>query len=263
MLVGLIKKVLKKSINIEHWKLIIFGIVFIILSGFIMYWLEPKEFKTPFNGFWFVMTTVSQVGFGDFIPKTVVGKLYTVILYLCGVGLFAIMIAKWIDLLNNYEEMREAEIMGYQGEHHLVMINWSQKTKKTIEGILRQNPSANIVLIDQMSNSPMNHKQIHYVQGNPSKSATLERANILKADSICIFAIDYPADQTSEDGKTLLIASTIKHLANQHETTAKVIAEILDEDHISNTNQEFVDEFILSTKPFTDLMASTALRTQP
>ncbi|WP_227936120.1 potassium channel family protein [Alkalihalobacillus deserti] len=262
MLIALIKKVLKKTINIEHWKLISIGVIFIILSSFIIYIIEPDEFKNPLNGFWFVMTTVSQVGFGDYIPKTTFGRLYTVILYLVGVGFFAIIIAKWIDLLNNYEELKEAEILGYKGKNHIVVINWSQKAKITMEEILVQNQNIDIILIDVFKDSPIEHDQVHYVQGNATKIDTLQRANILHAESICIFAPDFVIDKVAGDGKTLLIASTIKQLAKQKMANIYIIVEILDEDHVSNTNLDCIDEFILSNKPFSHLMAKTALHKQ-
>lgn len=262
MLIGFVNKVLHKTINIEHWKLILWGVLFIILSSFILFLLEPNEFKNPFNGFWFVMTTVSQVGYGDFVPKTNVGKLYSVIVFLVGVGFFAIMIAKWIDLLNNYQQLKEEEILGYTGQGHIVMTNWSQKTKITIEEIINKNETMDVVLIDQLNESPMQHDQVHYVQGNPTKLDTFERANVIHATSICIFAPDQVIDEVAEDGKTLLIASTIKQWAKQNKETSYIIVEILDEDHISNTNLDCIDEFILSNKPFSHLMAKTAMHTQ-
>lgn len=261
MIFSFIKKVLVKSINIVHWKLIISGIIFIILSSFIIYYIEPKEFKSPFNGFWFVMTTVSQVGFGDYIPNTIWGRLYTVFIYLVGIGFFAIMVAKWIDLINNYEELKEMEITGYSGESHIVLINWSQKTEKTLQEILETNKKVEIVLIDEMNNSPIDHERVHYIQGIATRPDVLKRANVLHADSICIFAHDHPSDLVAEDGKSLLTASIIKHLAKKENVDSYVIAEILDEEHISNMDQEVFDEYILSNKPFSHLMAATALRT--
>jgi voltage-gated potassium channel len=262
MIFSLAKKVLQKTINIEHWKLIILGIAFIVLSTFILYFLEPTEFNSVFNSFWYVMTTVSQVGLGDYIPKTVLGKLYTVILYLVGVGFFAIMIAKWIDLMNNYEELKEDNVLGYTGKNHIVLINWSGKAKITMQEILEKNESTNIVLIDQMPASPITNARLDYVPGDATKLDVLQKANVLQASSICIFAADNAVDQSAEDGRTLLIASTIKHLAKKENSDAYVISEILDEDHITNTNQDYVDQFIISNKPFSNLMASTALQSR-
>ncbi|MFC0472964.1 potassium channel family protein [Halalkalibacter kiskunsagensis] len=261
MVLSLIKKVLQKSISISHWKLMIMGVLFIIISSFIIYLLEPNEYKNPLNGFWFVMTTISQVGFGDYIPKTTIGRLYTVILYLVGVGFFAIIVTKWVDLLNNYEELKEEEILGYTGKNHLVMINWSQKAKITIEEILERNENVDIVLLDQLHNPPMKNNHFHYVQGNATKTEALKRANVLDAQSICIFAPEFTVDEMAGDGKTLLIASTIKQLAEKEKGNIYIIVEILDEDHIKNTNLDCVDEYILSNKPFSHLMAKTALHT--
>lgn len=262
MVFSFIKKIVKKSINIEHWKLILMGILFITLSSFIVYYIEPKEFKSPFNGFWFVMTTVSQVGFGDYIPNTMPGRLYTVFIYLVGIGFFAIMVAKWIDLINNYEELKEMEILGFAGKNHVVLINWSQKSEITLREILETNKKIEIVLIDQMNNSPITHERVHYIQGIPTKPDVLRRAHVLHADSICIFADDNPVDLVAEDGKSLLTASIIKHLANKENLESYVITEILDEEHISNIDQTVFDEIILSNKPFSHLMASTALRSR-
>jgi voltage-gated potassium channel len=262
MLLSLIRKVLKKTINIEHWKLIVFGIIFIVLSSFVIYYIEPNEYKNPLNGFWFVMTTISQVGFGDYIPKTTFGRFYTVILYFVGVGFFAIFIAKWVDLLNNYEELKEKEIMGYKGKHHIVMINWSQKAKITIDELLVQDPTIEIVLIDQLKQSPLQRDRIHYVQGNVTKTDTLERANVLNAKSICIFTADFAIDEAAGDGKTLLIASTIKQMAKQNNRDIYIIAEILNKDHVSDTLLACIDEFILTNKPFSYMMAKTALYKQ-
>lgn len=259
MIFSLIKKVLQQTIKISHWKLILLGIIFIVISSFIIYLLEPKEFKHPFNGFWFVMTTVSQVGFGDYIPKTIIGKLYSIIIYLIGIGFFAIMIAKFIDVINKYEEYKEEERLGFTGEHHIVMVTYSQKTKITIDEVLLKNQNSLIVLIDQLNSSPIQHPNIHYVQGDATKTETLNRANVLQADSVCIFSSDNRVDHSAEDGKTLLIASTIKHLAKQHNVNIYTVVEILDEDHVANTNQYYVDEYILSNKPFSSLMATKAL----
>jgi voltage-gated potassium channel len=234
------------------------GVIYIILSSFIIYFLEPNEFKNPLNGFWFVMTTISQVGLGDYIPKTIMGKLYTVSLYIVGVGFFAIIVTKWVDLLNNYEEFKEAEILGYTGENHMVMINWTQKTKNTIEEVINRNQNLDIVLINHLPNSPMNHSRIHYIQGNATNAETLEKAKVLSAQSICIFAPDV-TDEMAGDGKTLLIASTIKQLSKREKVESYIIAEILNEDHVTNANLDCLDEFILSNKPFSHLMANTAL----
>jgi voltage-gated potassium channel len=258
VVLSLIKKALQKTISISHWKLIIMGVIYIILSSFIIYFLEPNEFKNPLNGFWFVMTTISQVGLGDYIPKTIMGKLYTVLMYIVGVGFFAIIVTKWVDLLNNYEELKEEKILRYKGKNHMVMINWSQKAKITIEEIINRNQNIDIVIIDQLHKSPMNNNNIHYIQGNATKTETLEKAKVLSAQSICIFAPDV-TDEMAGDGKTLLIASTIKQLAENEKSDSYIIVEILDEDHIRNTNLDCVDEYILSNKPFSHLMAKTAL----
>ncbi|MED4165039.1 ion channel [Halalkalibacterium halodurans] len=259
MMISLIKKVLRHSIRIEHWKIILFGILFILISSFVIHWIEPEEFKSPYIGFWFVMTTVSQVGFGDYIPETVAGRLFTTVIYLFGISFFAVMIAKWIDFIQKYEELKEDNSMVYQGKNHVVMITWSEKAKLSIMEILNEKKTTKIVVIDERTDVSIDDANVYYVQGDPSKVDILEKANVLQAKTVCLFASDYPVDATAEDGKVLLIASTIKQMAKMKNTDPYIVCEILDEDHINNGHAVWVDDYILSHKPFSKLMATTAL----
>jgi voltage-gated potassium channel len=264
MVLMLAKKALHKAIKIEHWKLMLMGFIFFILSSCILYLLEPNTFKNPFTSFWYVMSTVAQIGYGDYTPHTVIGRLYAIFMYVVGIGFFVfIVVTKWVDFLNEYQELKEIGNLRYSGKKHLVMMNWSQKTKMTIEEIIDRKQNIDIVLIDQFSVSPLIHNKIHYIQGNATEMEVLEQANVLQAESICIFAPENAVDAMSADGKNLLIASTIKHFAEQKNIDdIHIIVEILDEDHIVNNiqTQEHIGEFILSNKSFSQLMATTALQ---
>ncbi|WP_202079238.1 potassium channel family protein [Caldalkalibacillus salinus] len=259
MLLSLVKKVLQHTIKINHWKILLMAVIFMVFSSYALYFIEPKTFKNPFIGFWYVMTTVSQVGFGDYTPKTVGGRVYSIFMYLVGIGLFAIFVTKLVDFINKYEEFKEMGIIGFEGKDHVIMIHWSQKTKLTVEEMLDSHQGTPIVIIDQASTAPMNHKNVHYIQGKATKWDTLKKANALQAESICIFVPDDTTDDMATDGKTLLIASKVKQFAQQHDKDVKVIVEILDQDHITPATQQYFDEYILTYKPFSNLMAETAV----
>lgn len=77
----------------------IFSSVFIILvlmvaSSLCMYSLEheaqPEVFQNAFSGFWWSVSTLLTVGYGDIYPVTIAGRVFGIIIAFLGVGMVAI-----------------------------------------------------------------------------------------------------------------------------------------------------------------------------
>jgi ABC-type transport system involved in cytochrome bd biosynthesis fused ATPase/permease subunit len=56
-----------------------------IVSGTVFYWLV--EDLNPIDSLYFSVMTLATVGYGDYAPHTVAGKLFTVVYVLLGVGI--------------------------------------------------------------------------------------------------------------------------------------------------------------------------------
>ena len=83
---------------VEKKKEIIFSLlitVFIIfVSSIILYIVEgpsnPEHFGSIPRAFWWATITLTTIGYGDVYPVTVLGKIATVIISICGIGIVAI-----------------------------------------------------------------------------------------------------------------------------------------------------------------------------
>ncbi|MBL0386549.1 NAD-binding protein [Tumebacillus sp. ITR2] len=239
---------------------LIFGMAafLIVVSSWMAYWLEPETFERPFNGFWWVMTTLTTVGYGDFYPNTVAGKCLGIFLYVFGIGLISVTISKVVDALFVYQRKKEEGKLKFAGQNHFVIVDWSKHSELAIHEILKTDPKAEIVLIDTLEKTPIQHPRVHYIQGNPVKSEVLEFANLGAARAVFIFANDVTENQvvirdaSFIDGKTLLIATAIERKYNHVHT----IVEIKDEENLPNFQHVKVDEFILGH----DTIAQLAVR---
>jgi voltage-gated potassium channel len=238
----ILRKFFYKAIRLNNWILISFTLGLVVSSSFIIYLLEPDTFKSPFNGFWWVMTTVTTVGYGDFYPVTVKGKWLAIFLYLIGIGLIGVVIGKVVDSFSLFRRRRLEGKMKYKGENHLILIGWSTKAKFAVEEILESDPNIDIIIIDHLQQAPFDSERVHYVHGDAADENTLTQANLTKAKSVIIFADDTIVETSLSDGKTLLIATTVERLAPD----AHTIVEIMEEQHIKNFNHVNVNEFILS-----------------
>lgn len=68
-------------------------IVLATIGGNLMYYVEPENFETAFDGVWWTLVTMSTVGYGDFVPHTGAGKFLASIGMFIGIGIFAIITA--------------------------------------------------------------------------------------------------------------------------------------------------------------------------
>ncbi|WP_088008244.1 ion channel [Indiicoccus explosivorum] len=244
--------------NLSWVMLTVFTVILIALSTLAMPWIEPETFNTYGDSFWFTMTTMLTVGYGDFYPVTAAGRLFTILfLYIAGIGLFASFIGKAIESLTVYKRKKEGGELMYQGKNHVVIIDWSHKAENAIREILKRDPKIEVVVIDRLEKAKEIHERIHYVKGNATDGAVLKKANIGLAKAVLIFADDRIEDQILTDGKSLMVATAVERIASDVHTTVEVERE----EHIPNFSHINIDKFILSNGTIAKLAVDSILTT--
>jgi voltage-gated potassium channel len=230
-------------------------ILFILISSAIVYYIEPDTFQNGFNALWWVMTTVATVGYGDFYPTTVAGKLFAMFLYVFGIGLLSLVIGKIIEAIADLQRRRGSGKLKFQGRNHIILLNWSKKSQLAVEEIMSTDENAEIVIISESDKHPYDRRNIHFVSGDPTSDDTLEQAGINRARSAIIFADPGIEDSSLVDGKSLLIAASIERIAPDVHTTVEITLE----KHIQNFRHVKVNEFVLSHDAVSRLAVRSAL----
>ncbi|WP_246941358.1 potassium channel family protein [Bacillus pinisoli] len=251
----ILRRILLMTLRLNNWVLFWSSFTLILGSTLVIHYLEPDTFPTPFIALWWVMTTVTTVGYGDYYPVTVGGRIFAIFLYIFGIGLIGVMIGKVVDFFSEFKRKREEGRMIYKGEGHLVIIGWSSKANFAIQEILESTLDTDVVIIDQLDKTPLVKDRVHYIKGQATTDETLVNANITQAKAVLIFADDKIQNDELADGKSLLIATSIERLGKQVHT----IVEILNENHIKNFKHIHIDDFLLSHETVSGLAVRAAI----
>lgn len=112
------------------------ALVFVIIAGAVFSVLEDTDFA---SGLWYVLVTVTTVGYGDLVPRTETGRVFGAFLILFGVVLFSIVTANIAAfLIGSDQKQREQEIVKslYEVREHLEA--QSKKNEQRLAQILEE-----------------------------------------------------------------------------------------------------------------------------
>jgi|GEM_PF-295350 len=256
------KKWLYVLIRMKNRIFLPFVLLYIAVAAWIACWLEPQTFPSYLTSVYWVLTTLATVGFGDYAPVTDAGKVFTIGLYITGIGLISLFLAKVIDSVNLVEQLKVGGRMKYTGTNHIILFGWSDKSRLAIEEILQSDKRVEVVVIDRLEKAPMMEERVFYIRGDAADEETLLRANLPKAKGVIIFAdisaapSPGAADPLLVDGKTLLIATAITAVEQKMKTSIHVTVEVLNQKHIRMFKHVKVDEFI----PTQEMISHAAVR---
>lgn len=228
----------------------------IILFGFFITWIEPETFPTLFEGVWWAIITTSTVGYGDYAPITILGRITGMLLILSGVGFLSTYL---VTLATAAVAKQNAYLEGkttYKGQNHLIIIGWNERSKLMIHSIIKDKENIPVTLIDEsLATNPV-PEMIHFVKGNSNLDSVLLKANIMTANKVIITA-DQNKKELQADMHSILTLLAIKGL----NPTVPCIVEILTTEQVQNAKRAGADE-IIETNSLTSFVMHNSLNSQ-
>lgn len=201
----------------------------------------------------------------DEAPKTLIGRLISMILLGLGVGLAGLFTGSVASILVT-RNLRSRDVSNFEMEDHLVLCNWSERGlpwirevhSKIIQDkrpvvIIHDSPEA-IDLPDKQDDAAFN--DVYIVKGDPSNDVILRRARVARAHSVVILADDRQGDHA--DGKTILTCIAVRNLC-KGDKQPNVAVECRNVNNRNHLLRAGADEIISSDELGLRLLARTAL----
>ncbi len=94
--------ILKSVFNKDMWIILLVTMFFVVLSAHAVWIaerfsgsnLDNTYFPGVFNAIWWVIVTITTVGYGDYTPTTYIGRIIGIITIMMGVGIIGLYIAR-------------------------------------------------------------------------------------------------------------------------------------------------------------------------
>jgi voltage-gated potassium channel len=244
-------KTLSELIRHRLFKVISGILTFAIVSALIITFVETeKSFSSVGNAFWYVLVTITTVGYGDMVPVTTVGKVIGGFIIFIGVALLSTFTAtvSTIFITRQLKEGRGLEQVKLK--NHLIICGWNYNAEQILTGLKKQHHRAgSLVLINQLTEEAVaeiiNHfasLKIKFVHGDFSKESTLNRANLKSAQAVIIVPDTSAGLGSKSDEKTVLATLSIKAINPK----IKVYAHILDRENLSHIRKAKADDVLIS-----------------
>jgi len=97
-----------KLLEQRKFRILLIAMFVLALSlGFLIVPFEQNttgKIKTPFDGLWWAVSTLTTVGYGDYVPVTFYGKILGIILQLIGAIMFGLLIAMMGSTVNRAQD---------------------------------------------------------------------------------------------------------------------------------------------------------------
>ncbi|GAA0293374.1 voltage-gated potassium channel [Gracilibacillus halotolerans] len=234
-------------------RLLLSVLLLMFLFGLLIHMLEPVHFPTIFDGIWWAFVTGSTVGYGDYVPLSLTGKIVGIMLILAGGGLVTFYMATIsIGTVKHEQDLSEGKVT-FKGTNHIIIVGWNERTKALVNTLQNVNPTKDIVVIDKtLQNILYRKNNFHFIKGEASMDSVLQKANIAHAEKIVITS-DPNMNESSVDRQTIITTLAARGM----NPSLLIISEIAVESQRENIARAGADVIIQSNELMSSLLFQT------
>lgn len=212
------------------------------------------------SGIWWALVTLTTVGYGDVVPKSLGGRLVGAGLMLGGVLTLSLLTATVASVFIARKFRRERGLEAIKTVNHILILGWHYDGDFLLDQLLRRLPAPiPVVLVNRLPSEELEALKerfatfdLQYLWGDPSREEILLKANVRMASKALVLAERQEGESAEQvDQRTLLTALTLKSLNGK----IRVLAELLRPENRTHLERAGVDEVMIRGQYDSSLLA--------
>jgi len=231
-----------------------------ILGGMSLYLVEHThelaKVKTPGEGIWWALVTLTTVGYGDYAPVTDLGRVIGAVLMVGGMftlALFAGIVGH--TLLSAVLSMREEQFRMSNYVDHIIVCGY-EKGSTLLLDTLREEMDLDVhrvVLFADHERPADVPASFLWVRGDPSKESELDKVRLSHARALIVVGSRNVSPPQADANTILTVFTTRSYLANQERVHRRkaplhLVVEILDSENVAHARAAGANEVIESRR---------------
>lgn len=221
-------------------------------GAYIFYLIETHnnpELHSFGQAIWWVLVSITTVGYGDIVPVTNAGKFLGIVLIFTGVALVSMFTATISSIFVANKLKEERGLKQISQSKHIILCGWNHTAEQILNVIFKQHDPPLVVMINQLPDDQVQNivfkfkgQPLQFVRGDFAQEEILNRGNLRKARAVLIVPDTSGGIGTRTDEKTILTAFSVKAI----QPKIKVYAHILDRDNEPYLKKAQVEDYIVS-----------------
>lgn len=180
--------------------------LFVLTIGSVSFYLFERgkgQVESIFDAVYWLLVTVTTVGYGDIFPKTTGGRITFALVALAGIGTIAYIIEEFVSISTRGELKRLFGIGEVNMKSHTVIVGWNTASEKAIKEMVSESQNF-IVVGSDLNHTELESMGIKHISGDATRSETLNRCKIKDAKTMII--------SLTNDSQTIMIALAARKL---------------------------------------------------
>lgn len=202
------------------------------------------------DGMYMTFITLSTIGFGEVHPLSPLGRIFTVLIAITGIGIVTFVAARSAQLLLASERLRERRMMSRIDDlsDHYIICGYGRVGQRLAEDLQEAGRNFVVVDFDVRAIEELRETQMLYVQGDAEEEETLETAGIHRARGIILTLPD--------DSDNVFVTLTVREM----NPNVIILARTIDHRNRSKLLNAGADKVIAPSEVGADRMAQVILR---
>lgn len=165
------------------------------------------------DALWYVVATITTVGYGDVYPVTYTGRMLGFLTMLSSLGVYGFIIGQIANFMTTLKEQRALGLYGTDFKNHVVIIGWNEFGQSVISHLIAAGKQIAIITKERSTidiiREYYNTDQVFTLYSDYNNYEMLEKANIRDASIVFINLND-------DTEKLVYVINLKKHFSNSN-----------------------------------------------
>lgn len=170
-----------------------------IIVTYLLFLAESGEEGSNINNlpdaFWYTIVTLTTVGYGDYYPVSLFGRIVGLVFIIGSVSVIGYLIGQATNQYSAYLEKKRLGLLGTNFEHHIIVIGWDKFGKQVVDEVVGSGKQVAIIVNDKATvdliHEAYSNQEVFVLYTDFSNMDAFSKANIEQAATVFI---NFPDD---------------------------------------------------------------------